>query len=482
MTRNAVTAPARLFTVFGTVVYVDGSTGELRHGPLDTSAANVALVAAADELPPHPRYRLVHQAFASEGQVLVGPDGRLVAISDEAPEPSDGGARLEVVPLERGLFGLRHEDLFLCAEPNGRLALSRKVCSVWESFLASESWCAEVTATPPAPDTVHNRAIREFLIDPRLRSQSGVGASATKILIYGYPRWSHGRVYYDLCKHLCARGYVVDIIDWQQDHSEYFEKLAGYYDFFMTAPDGVRTLMDAYGVPPERMIVVSHHEMDIRILTEQMGADIFDRFAAYGVVSYFVYCASMMQGVRRPPQVASLGIDYSTFFMPVPERLETVGYASSMSVTTFGVEWKRGHLAEAAAREAGLVFKVAGSTGHQTSFHDMPDFYRTVEAVLTSSISEAAQLPVMEAAAAGRLVIGTPVGHFPLKAYQGGGIIAPIEADKFVAFVAEQLRYYRNNPSALVEKCQSIQEAAHGFDWKYAIGDWVELIQAARSA
>ena len=43
---------------------------------------------------------------------------------------------------------------------------------------------------------------------------------------------------------------------------------------------------------------------------------------------------------------------------------------------------------------------------------------------------------MLEAAAAGRLVIGTPVGHFPRKAYQGGGILAPIEADKFTAFAA----------------------------------------------
>ena len=100
----------------------------------------------------------------------------------------------------------------------------------------------------------------------------------------------------------------------------------------------------------------------------------------------------------------------------------------------------------------------------------MPDFYRTVDAVLISSISEGAGLPVMEAAAAGRLVIGTPVGHFPLKAYQGGGIIAPIEAEKFKEFAVATLRYYKENPAAYVEKCRSIQEAARKFDWEYSIG------------
>src|SRR5207249_1286705 len=103
-------------------------------------------------------------------------------------------------------------------------------------------------------------------------------------------------------------------------------------------------------------------------LIEQKGREIFEEFAAYGVVSYFVYSASLMQGVRRPPIVVSLGIDFNNFYAPIPSRLEVVGYASSMSVVTFGVEWKRGHLAEVAARNAGLKFQVAGSTGNQTSF------------------------------------------------------------------------------------------------------------------
>jgi glycosyltransferase involved in cell wall biosynthesis len=187
-----------------------------------------------------------------------------------------------------------------------------------------------------------------------------------------------------------------------------------------------------------------------------------------------------MQGVPRIPKVASLGINFAEFHMEVPSRLETVGYASSMSTKTYGVEWKRGELAEAAAREAGLAFRVAGSTEKQISFHDMPDFYRTVDAVVTSSVSEANALPVMEAAAAGRLVIGTPVGNFPRNAYEGAGIIAPIEADKFKEFTAATLRYYKDNPSEFVRKCQDIQKAAPKFDWKHMIGDWIELIETSR--
>ena len=310
-----------------------------------------------------------------------------------------------------------------------------------------------------------------------LRVRASAKPKTKKILAYGYTKWSHGRVYYDLCKQLYRRGYIVDIIDWRINHADYIDQIIPYYDLFMTALDGVQELA-RYGIPYEKMVAISHHEFDIRMLIEQAGIELFERFANYGVVSEFLYCASLMRGVRRIPMVVPLGVNYSEFHAEIRGRLATVGYASSMSVETYGIEWKRGKLAEAAAREAGLEFKVAGSTGNQTSFHDMPDFYRTVDAVVTSSISEAAQLPVMEAAAAGRLVIGTPVGHFPRKAYEGGGILAPIEAEKFISFTAATLRYYSENPAAYVDKCCAIQEAARKFDWRYSIDAWVELIKA----
>ena len=92
------------------------------------------------------------------------------------------------------------------------------------------------------------------------------------MLIYGYTQWSHGRIYYDLCKHLYRRGYIVDILDWQLNHASYIGDILPYYDLFMTALDGVSTLVDSYQVPYEKIIAVSHHELDKRMLIEQKGS------------------------------------------------------------------------------------------------------------------------------------------------------------------------------------------------------------------
>ena len=58
--------------------------------------------------------------------------------------------------------------------------------------------------------------------------------------------------------------------------------------------------------------------------------------------------------------VASIAVDYSEFHSDVSERLATVGYGSSIDLKTFGVDWKRGALAEAAAKAAGFAFQGGG--------------------------------------------------------------------------------------------------------------------------
>ncbi|MCI4680518.1 hypothetical protein K9U39_01070 [Rhodoblastus acidophilus] len=472
---RAIFAPKngiRITATWGSVVYLDTQTDLLRHGDPATAPANVAFI-------PDP------QGDGWAGWLICeGPEGLRMA----APA-ADGGIALlgdirnrgetRVVPLERGLVAIERDGRYLQAIPNGSIAWGATRASRWEFFLPSRR--PPTTAPPITPaHSIDTRFLKHFIVDPRVRARSSsTEVRKPRILIYGYPKCSHGRVYYDLCKRLYEDGYTLDIINWRENHRAYIDSLKAAYDLFMTAPDGAALLGDAYGVPFERMIVVSHGEMDIRMLLERKGAEIFNRFAAYGVVSEFVYCASLMRGVRREPRVVALGINYDEFFMPPAEQLEAVGYASSMSLLTYGVELKRGYLAEAAAKKAGLPFLVAGSTGCQASFHDMREFYRGVGAILTSSISEAAGLPVMEAAAAGRLVIGTPVGHFPRKAYEGGGILAPVEGDKFVSFVAQQLRHYHDDPGAYRAKCLSIQQAARQFDWQYTIGGWVDLIEEA---
>lgn len=471
-------SPSEVCTSFGSIIFFDTRACELRHSYPDRAQNNVRLELYDEDADGVRRALFKVESDGWTGYICYQ-DQKLI-LSSLAGSSRDDAAIFQIVPLERGLFALRFSGLFLSAQPDGRLNEFRTQCGLWESFLISHEWCSWDRSLPAALlPSVSRREIAKFIVDPRLRARVCRGSAALKVLIYGYPFWSHGRVYYDLCLRLHRRGYIVDIIDWQQNHAEYIADLSEFYDIFLTSPDGVRNLTDVYGIPLKRIALVLHHEMDTRALIQDRGIDIFEEFAGYGVVSDLLFSASIVQGIRREPAVVGLGINYEEFQMSPPSRLSSVGYASSMSVTSFGVEWKRGYLAKSAAEIAGLEFVVAGATGNQQSFVDMPDFYSGVEAIVTSSVTEAAGLPVMEAAAAGRLVICTPVGHFPQKAYAGAGILAPTHPQKFVEFVSRTLEYYRDNPEEFIQKCRSIQFIAKQFDWDNTIEDWVDFLEVS---
>jgi hypothetical protein len=101
----------------------------LAHGPWEEEAGRVGLVIA-------------------EGMgelVIIQPDGRLLGLClSEDPSHSSAfeekeerePARFEIVPVpgHPGKIGLRRDGLFLCAEGDGRLTLSRQRLDVWEMF------------------------------------------------------------------------------------------------------------------------------------------------------------------------------------------------------------------------------------------------------------------------------------------------------------------------------------------------------------
>jgi glycosyltransferase involved in cell wall biosynthesis len=105
----------------------------------------------------------------------------------------------------------------------------------------------------------------------------------------------------------------------------------------------------------------------------------------------------------------------------------------------------------------------------------MPDFYESIDALIMPSLQEGAGLPAIEAAASGRLVIGTPVGHFPRLAYEGLGILGPLDEKAFLQFTVERLNFFKNNPIAYQHTCKIAQDAACERDWSKMVDDWIGL-------
>jgi hypothetical protein len=131
MINPVVMARTRLFTTFGTVLYVDAVSGELRHGPVDHSPANVSFACnGADG-------QILCEIAGSVRQIACAAD-RCRTIDSTADGDWTGiPAVFQPVRLRKQWFGLRANGLFLCAEPGGGVTLSRQECSTWETFLLS---------------------------------------------------------------------------------------------------------------------------------------------------------------------------------------------------------------------------------------------------------------------------------------------------------------------------------------------------------
>jgi len=478
----------RVFTPKGRALYVDVPSGALRHGEISPDQANVFFV-------PHPR--------------LSEAGGWLVCNSDETWQPiacSANGSSLsstaaitgewtaptflEMVRLERGLIAFTSDRLFLCAEEDGRVTLSRPVCSYWECFLAAEDWLydnqmetkSRLVAQKHRTNAVE---IAKIAIAPLTRVNVNMSTTKKRVAFFGPLQWSNGRVYYDVCKQLYKHGYVADLLNYREIYGSDIEKIKRFYEFFVAGlEDAMHVLVDIYGVSFDKIIGISHWTFDIQSFIERYGRESFSKLAGYGVVGNTLLWDSLTLGVTRLPKVVPLGINYDEFLAEPPRRLATVGYATSLSAKNrFGIEIKRGALAQECAERAGLTFRPAGFwSGQYTPIHDMPAYYRSVDALLVTSMAEAGgPMPATEAAASGRLVISTPVGVFPLRAYEGMGIMAPMESEAYKKFTVDALLYYKDNPMAFVEKCRSTQAAAKLFDWNCVIPEWVDLLESSRN-
>jgi hypothetical protein len=114
----------RLFTSWNTSVYIDDRTGRLRHGQGSAHPADVRL---ALELA---RATLLHAGAEPERPIHCV--GEVCALGQVG-----GGTEFEYIwsaGWSEVWFGLRHKDLYLCAEPDGRITLSKTELKKWERF------------------------------------------------------------------------------------------------------------------------------------------------------------------------------------------------------------------------------------------------------------------------------------------------------------------------------------------------------------
>lgn len=297
-----------------------------------------------------------------------------------------------------------------------------------------------------------------------------------KVLFFTQNRWAFGSIHHALSKELYQYGIIANLLDWTQPYSsDEFKLLNDTYDIFVTMPEAVMPLHYS-GIPLNKISTVAHGQWDMLLARRDHGVDFFKYINKFGVVSNILKQKSQEFGIPRLPEVLTMGVHFDMFYRRPADRLQKVGYGGAKeTINFFGVEIKRGHLVKDVVSNLPSVNLV------EHGFYNwmcMPAYYNSVDAVVISSLEESAGLPSMEAAAAGRLVLSTPVGYFEEHGTAGGGIQLSLNEAQYKTDLAEHLEFYSNNQEQYIKKCLEIQEyAKENYDWKHHIEKWVNFLQ-----
>ena len=304
------------------------------------------------------------------------------------------------------------------------------------------------------------------------------------VIFYTYSKWAFGTIHYELSKYLFNEGFNCQVLPWEHHYiSTEIQNLDNTTDIWMSTFDGILDL-HKHGIHLSKCVVITHSIGDLH----WYDANIVKQLKSYGCISNKIRNTSIELNHMYIPKLCSLGINYNTFFTPPSDKLETVGYAGSycdkathddaVQKKDIGnhYSWKRGHLVQECAENNGFEFKLA--VYNTTTNVSMAGFYKSVDCVIMSSTElEAGGLPVLEAGAAGKLVIGTPVGHWDDLIGSKGGIEVPIPEQEFKKKVVEILTFYKNNQTEYKNRCLQIQEHAKSYDWSNVIHQWVDILK-----
>lgn len=282
-----------------------------------------------------------------------------------------------------------------------------------------------------------------------------------KLAVFVDTGWSLGQMYRVIARHLEA-----DIFDWAKPPPDY---TWAAYDRILTLPAAGSTFLVNQGVSRSKILLVAHAECDLIQLVRREGTD-WSTYAGFGAVSDTLACSALTLGITRVPTVLRQGIPCTDYETEIPYRLGAIGYGAIMSRNNeYGVEIKRGWMAAEVARRLGLTFKPAVGLTRE----EMPGYYQSIDAVLMTSLQEGGAMPPYEAAASGRLVIGTPVGDFPRLALEGLGVLAPLGEDAFIEFAVATLGHFVRNPEEFQLRCAATRSAARRQrDWPVVVEDW----------
>ena len=296
-----------------------------------------------------------------------------------------------------------------------------------------------------------------------------------RIGFFTYNEWAFGSIHKALIKELYKNGIDSNIIDWNIPYSrEEFNAFMNTYDVFVTVPGNAVTALLSYGVPYSSIIAIAHGRYDIQFGISE-GND-FNAFRAYGGVSLDLSHFSQQNGINRDFYVVRNGVNFDEFYRPVAEQLNVIGYSGVIEKENPHSnikDWKRGYLVKEIASKTDTKLILPTQRSHLA----MSAYYKDIDCLMVSSTEqESCGLPLLEAAAAGRLPISTLTG-INRDFDKPTGIILPMEEELYLSGGINVINTLKENSHLFNQLCTNAQDFARMYyDWSVVIDGWITLL------
>ena len=287
--------------------------------------------------------------------------------------------------------------------------------------------------------------------------------------------WSIENVYMGLTKELHKYGIDTHIyyVGWNHQVRKYTSKYSIYewtkifnnFDYIVasTGPDFI-DYYNEISLPREKTILVLHAPWEIPQMVDVYGVKFLEQFASIISVSGRCIEGAKKLGVTTNIDLVQNGILFNRYYLPPAEKLINVGYPYPF-ITSH--PWKRTKL-------AGMIDGGVAIPETKLHYSTMRQFYKNIEAIVYFSTTvEACGLCIMEASAAGRLVMSTNMGILE-DLPESPVVRLRMEDDEVIEDINKLVRIFKLYPDLYRQKCNIIQEFAREYyDWSYAVKSWI---------
>jgi glycosyltransferase involved in cell wall biosynthesis len=291
-----------------------------------------------------------------------------------------------------------------------------------------------------------------------------------KVVFYFENEWAFGAVHNELNKRLFKYGISGQILHWGKQYTrQEIQELDKHIDFWVTNPHGAQNGLLSYGIDSRRIALVIHHPREIG---ELASLELKNEFLGIAAIESSMHTQLITNGFSDSYYLpVRISLDQYRRSTTMPHKLTTIGFAGA-SKGRHDPTIKRFYLVENAMKQYPLQFRVADT--YHNSWISNQSFYSQVDAVIVASTTEGCCMPLMEAGAAGSLVLTTPVGCYQELITTKGADVLGMEDEDFSNTLRERLDFYLANPKDFKERCEEIYEHAATYDWEFELHRWVE--------